>query len=385
VATWIAGEALKPYIHGAPYLSFDGQYAVINRLDPAQRAYPLDMWNQSISTAGVRLEFQTSAHETPIAAKNPLREKRVVHGPAQEVALRLRYMEIRGTGGPAGPFGQWAGHMPTGPRPPNQIPRPPQATVSIWQGGKRLAQFNPQGKTGEHEVKFSLPGGADAYTVYLPYNAVVHVGGISADGIQPVVGNRPRLLAFGDSITHGFHATDPGMTYPAIIARNLDLDHFNLGYAGIGRGEPVGAEVMATISGDVITLHYGTNTMPRTWYDQEGWDAAFKNFIKVLRSGHPRTPILVVTPLYRVAGDHETNPNKLGMTLPLLRKGCEAAVKSLRAAGDSNLHLLHGTDVIGAADTALLDDGLHPNDPGMERMAQRIGARVTDLVKVAAR
>ncbi|MSP79218.1 MAG: hypothetical protein EXR67_06700 [Dehalococcoidia bacterium] len=363
--TWITGEALKPYLHGVPYLSFNGEHALINRLNRFQPAVPFDMWSQSLTSAGARLEFRT---------------------PAREVAIRLRYVELRGGASPAAAL---VGDMPVrAPVPgPPQPPRMATATVSIWRDSERIGQFNPNGKPGDHEIRFALPPSPAAYTVYLPFNAVVQVGGISADGLQPIPETRRRLLAFGDSITHGFHATDPGATYPAIIARTLGLDHYNLGFGGCGRAEPVSAESLTDHAADVITLHFGTNVMPRPWYDQEAWNEAFRMFIKIVRVDHATTPILMVTPMYRTQNErlHELKPNRMGMTLPMLRAGTESVVKSLRAAGDTNLHLLHGTELIGSTNIDLLDDGLHPTDEGMEQMAEVIGARVGELLKMPAR
>ncbi len=367
MASWVTGEALKQYLHGVPFLSFDGERAVINRLDPAYRSYPYDMWSTSLASAGVRLEFRTAA---------------------REALVRLRYVEIRGPGAPATALnGVRPASLPkAAPGAPGPVvARPGSVATSIWRDGKRISQYAPEGKLGDHEIKFTLPGGAGAYTVYLPFNAVVDVAGISADGLQPVTERRPRWLAFGDSITQGLHATDPGNTYLAIMARNLGLDLYNMGYSGAGRGEPSGAEVLAGLPADVITLFFGTNIMPRVWYDTKAWAETVRMFLEIVRTGHPTTPILVLTPLFRVAGDHETKPNRMGMTLPDLRAAQEAVVKAMQTAGDRNLHILSGISVIGEKDLALLEDGLHPNDAGMERVAKELGARLAALVKVAVR
>jgi lysophospholipase L1-like esterase len=365
--TIIAGEALGPFLHGVPFLSFDGDRAIINRLNPLQGAFPFDMWHHSLTSAGARLEFQTAA---------------------REVVIRLQYVEGQTGARPLGSGVAIAGAVPKPIPPPGAVPRPAGAITSIWRDGTRLAQFSPENKGGDHEIRFLLPGGVASYTVYLPYGAVVHVGGISAEDVQPITERRPRLLAFGDSITQGAAAGDPGNTYPAIIARSLGLDHYNLGFNGCGRAEPVSAEALTGHAGDIITLHFGTNTMTRAWYDQEAWNEAFRDFLKIVRLDHSTTPVLVVTPTYRHQNEREfeRKPNRLGVSLPNLRMGSEAVVKALRDQGDDSLHLIHGTEAIGERDEKLLmPDGLHPNDAGMERMAQVIGAHVGDLLKVMVR
>lgn len=365
MASWVKGESLKPYLRGAPFLSFEGDGAVINRLDPAYRSYPYDMWVTSLATSGVRLEFRTAAREATVL---------------------LRYVEVRGPGAPATAFsGVRAASLPqAAPGGPGaSVARPGSHATSIWRDGKRLAQYFPQGRLGEHEVTFALPEGAASYTVYLPFNAVVEVGGVAADGLEPVTERRPRWLAFGDSITQGLHATDPGNTYTAVLARDHGLDLYDMGFSGCGRGEQSGAEVLAGLPAEVITLFFGTNIMPRMWYDTRAWTEACRMFFEIVRTGHPTTPILVFTPLFRVTGDHETRPNRFGMTLPELRAAQEAVVKARQAAGDRNIHLVSGPSVIGASDVSLLDDGLHPSDAGMERIARALGPRVAALAKQA--
>ena len=44
----------------------------------------------------------------------------------------------------------------------------------------------------------------------------------------------PRLLFYGDSITHGSTTARAGTTYPARIARRLGVDFVNLGVGGLG-------------------------------------------------------------------------------------------------------------------------------------------------------
>src|SRR5690349_19896923 len=103
---WISGEGLRPYLHGAPFLGFEGGRVQTYRLDPAGLQYPLDTWKQARMPAGVRLEFRSSA---------------------PELRVRLRYTEMLAS---------------------------PQA--SLWSEQGRIALFTPSPGQTDCEAVFSL-------------------------------------------------------------------------------------------------------------------------------------------------------------------------------------------------------------------------------------
>lgn len=331
----IIGEGLVPYIRGAPFLSLQGSRAQVHRLDPAVRAYPLDVWEHARTSAGVQLVFRAAA---------------------SDIEVRLLYEEIRG-----------------------------QAVASLWRGEERVDIFDPKGSPGEHTLRFHLAPGSGTYTLYLPYNSVVQVAGIGPrEALTAIPPQGRSWLAYGDSITHGMQASDPGLTYPAIVARLLGVDFFNLGFAGAARGEPVVAEALSKLKADVFTVAFGTNLMRFFWYDRSAWAETFRIFLELFRKGHPDTPLLVLSPIFRSAADAESRPNPMGMTVADIRRTEEAVVAARQSAGDKNLHLLSGLDVLGKGDAGLLADGIHPNDKGMEVFARRLAACLGPLFSGAS-
>ena len=59
------------------------------------------------------------------------------------------------------------------------------------------------------------------------------------------------------------------------------------------------------------------------------------------------------------------------LSLVRIRELLELVVTQRRAAGDANLHSLHGHRLFGADDVGDLPDGLHPNGAGYRRMGER--------------
>ncbi|MDB6057455.1 MAG: hypothetical protein JWO95_1299 [Verrucomicrobiales bacterium] len=80
-------------------------------------------------------------------------------------------------------------------------------------------------------------------TLYLPLYKPVKVFGIGVDDHATLLKAKPFAVAkpvvfYGTSITQGGCASRPGMSYQAILARQLNLDFVNLGFSGNGLGEP---------------------------------------------------------------------------------------------------------------------------------------------------
>ncbi|MGW6689820.1 GDSL-type esterase/lipase family protein [Streptomyces sp. NPDC054961] len=212
----------------------------------------------------------------------------------------------------------------------------------------------------EAVVRIELPGGPGPFTVHPPEAQSPLILGIRGIGgrVAPAP-PAPRWVVHGDSITEGWWSTRPAHGWPAVAGRALGWDTVNLGYAGAARGELATAEQLAGLPADFLTLAFGTNCWSRVPFSVPLLYENTRAFIELVRQGHPRTPLLVLSPVLRP--DAERTPNKLGATLGALRDAMERAVRDRIAAGDARLTLLAGRDLLGPEHLA---DGLHPNDSG---------------------
>jgi lysophospholipase L1-like esterase len=167
-------------------------------------------------------------------------------------------------------------------------------------------------------------------------------------------------------VLQGTGVEQPSKTYPAVIARRLNLDFVNLGFGGSGRAEP---EVVALVnrpaaSGFLFDLgkSYGDQT-----------PAPFARMLADIRATHPTAPIFCVTPIYSTK--EATEPGYLEKSERLRTLMRDAAV-ARRDAGDRHIFVVEGLELFGPADKDLFRDPLHPNDAGNERMAGRLVGRV---------
>ncbi|HOX08828.1 MAG TPA: SGNH/GDSL hydrolase N-terminal domain-containing protein, partial [Planctomycetota bacterium] len=105
--------------------------------------------------------------------------------------------------------------------------------------------------------------------IYLPlYNGVsaVQLGLPSAARLEkapPRPAGRSRPVVFyGTSIVQGGCASRPGMAYPAILGRWLDVPTVNLGFSGSARMEPEVAELVAEPDAAAFVLDCLPNAQP---------------------------------------------------------------------------------------------------------------------------
>ncbi|MET9322108.1 GDSL-type esterase/lipase family protein [Streptomyces sp. NPDC003038] len=222
----------------------------------------------------------------------------------------------------------------------------------------------------ESVVRIELRGGHGPFTIHPPETQSPLILGLRGIGgpLTPAP-PAPRWVVHGDSITEGWWSTRPAHGWPAVTGRALGWDAVNLGYAGAARGELAVAEQLAGLPADVLTLAFGTNCWTGVPFSAPLLYETTRTFLDLLRQGHPRTPLLLVSPVLRP--DAERTPNRLGATLGALRDAMERATRERIAAGDDRLAVLPGRGLLGPEHLA---DGLHPNDAGHRVLGLAVAA-----------
>jgi lysophospholipase L1-like esterase len=212
-------------------------------------------------------------------------------------------------------------------------------------------------------------------TLYLPLYAPVKVLGIGVDSNAEIQASNPfalnkPIVFYGTSITQGGCASRSGMSYEAILGRRLNVDFINLGFSGNGIGEPEMAGVVASLDAAAFVLDFAHNNPTL-----ESLKRAYDPFIATIRREHPQTPILLVTPIYDAHLESWAPRPLLDEMRTLIRQvGAERI-----AAGDMNLQLVEGTDLLGPSQGDSFVDGAHPNDLGLEAIAEGLAARISKI------
>ena len=232
--------------------------------------------------------------------------------------------------------------------------------------------------------------------LWLPQNASMRLQTLrisdGARAVAPTLGGRRRWIHYGSSISHCMEAAGPTGVWPVVTARLADLDLQSLGLGGSCHLDQFAARTIRDLPADLISLKVGINVVNGETLKERTFGPALHGFLDTVRDGHPRTPLLLVSPIIcPCAEDHPgpTVPDAGGvfrvidrpaalmngcLTLRRIREIVSDIVAMRRDAGDTNIHYLDGLALFGEADLGDLPDGLHPNGPGYQRMGERFHA-----------
>lgn len=216
----------------------------------------------------------------------------------------------------------------------------------------------------------SLPDGMKIVELWLAPSYSITVHGVELDddaSLENVEDKRLKWITYGSSITHSVRAASPAMTWPAIVARDMNLNLTSLGYGGQCKVDPMIARMIRDMDADFISLKLGINVQgcdlsPRTF------PAAVIGTIAIIREKHKDIPLVVCSPI--CSPPREETPSVIGNTLVEMRGFVKKAVESFQRRGDKNIYYVDGLDVCGPELIDYLPDELHPDAKGMEFMAE---------------
>jgi len=224
----------------------------------------------------------------------------------------------------------------------------------------------PDGVENTKALVKGLKEGSREYLLYLPlYNGVTSVEvGVPKDrelapGEPRKPGRERPIVFYGTSITHGGCASRPGMAYPAIIGRRLDVPVINLGFSGSGTMD----QSMSDLLIELDAAAYFIDCLPNMKADDVA--ARTEPLVKTIRAARPDAPIFLVEDRFYTNGalvEGQRRHNEAN------HAALRAALDRLLAEGVENLHYLEGAPQLGDDGEATVD-GSHPTDLGFVRMA----------------
>lgn len=162
-----------------------------------------------------------------------------------------------------------------------------------------------------------------------------------------------RLLSYGDSITQGYSAVFPSLTYFNRLATRLNAEAINFGIGG-ERFQPAMIDPDLPFHADLVTVAYGTNDWKHL-HAQE-FRTRMPAFFKAISSLHAHSPIIVILPIWR--GEETDRKTELG-TLDDVRNEIRSACESY-----PNISVLNGQNFLPPHKEFYAPDLLHPNEAG---------------------
>ncbi len=224
-----------------------------------------------------------------------------------------------------------------------------------------------EGKISEKSAvtwSVQLPAGKKKLELYLPCLAGTCLKSLTfhdTDCTEPAVCYAERMLCMGDSITQGYTAHYPSLTYPAALARKTKSELVN---QGIG-GETFHPDLLDSplpYLPTCIMIAYGTNDWKRKTLDALMNDV--HSFLSKTATLWPAVPVKVMTPIWR-ADCEEAALN--GLTFDEMRQLIATA-----AASYPNMTTISGEDLFVADESLMADGRVHPNDTGFELIAKNL-------------
>lgn len=217
---------------------------------------------------------------------------------------------------------------------------------------------------------FALGAGKKLVRVNFPWSKLVRIRSVSLDNgatIAPVKKDK-KLLAFGDSITHGMDAYRPSQRYIAQLAEFLGADEYNKAIAGETYC-PGLAACRDDFKPDYITVAYGANDW--SLKSKETLAQNSRLFYENLQKNYPGVPTFVLTPIWRADRD-EGRPFGLFDDV-------EATIRE-SAADFPQIRVIRGYDLVPHDEKYFVEAKLHPTTEGFAHYGKNLCAQIGALL-----
>ena len=167
------------------------------------------------------------------------------------------------------------------------------------------------------------------------------------------------VVYYGSSITQGGCASRPGNAYPNLISLALDTEQLNLGFSGSARAEDAVTEYICGLDMSVLVYDYDYNAPDPTYLE-----ATHEKMFRAVRAAHPYLPIVMMSLPKKPPHERAEQDKRLEIIRRTYRNALDA--------GDENVWLISGDELLGDAVEAATVDNCHPNDLGFWFMAQKL-------------
>ena len=216
----------------------------------------------------------------------------------------------------------------------------------------------------EQIVRFEGNRRERSYVIHFPLHSVVKnvYIGIQEDAtLKPgrKYRNDKPVIIYGSSIVHGTAATRPGLCYPNMLSRRLNMNCINLGFSGNAKAELPIVEYMRELPMCMFISDYDYNA-PNVDYLR----ATHQRMYDLVREKNPDIPYIMIT-----KPNTATRPNDY-----IARRDVVIdTYRHARAKGDKHVYFIDGeTFFIGKYEDDSTMDGVHPQDLGFSLMADKI-------------
>ena len=244
------------------------------------------------------------------------------------------------------------------------------AYFDVYENGAMVAHGGHE-KENEAEVEAKLLAGESLVEIYFPWSKGVILTSFELDDgatLKPYSRSK-TLIAYGDSITHGYDAIYPSLSYINRLGNLLDADVHNRAIGG-DVFSPELAKRDNVEDPDYITIAYGTNDW--SMCTMERFEADARAFFKVIHERYPNARVFVIAPIWR--GDSERETAMKRPISDVFKLFCEYTKDY------DHFTVVDGWNLIPHLSAFFHDQILHPNDQGFSLYAENLYCAIKDKI-----
>lgn len=235
--------------------------------------------------------------------------------------------------------------------------------VMVYHGGEAEAELC------QGHVSAELGAGMKRVCVHFPWSYGAKISNVILDDGATIRRSEKKLkaLILGDSITQGYTADYPSLTYANLLIEELGLDAVNQAVGGeIFRAENLGS--VPVCEPDIITVAYGTNDWSKL--DIGRIDADAESYFARLRALYPRARVIYISPIWRADKDMERPSGSFDTH-------CNRLIAIARSHG---AFAVDGRKLTPHVKSVFEDRRLHPNDLGFTQYARLLVKAIEGVI-----
>ena len=217
-----------------------------------------------------------------------------------------------------------------------------------------------------------LPKEEKEFMLYLPGWSEVKSLQIGIDEDATIEGTpspfRHKVIVYGSSITHGAAASRAGLTYTAIMSRNLGIDFVNFGFAGLCMMQTEFLEILKSCEADAFLFDTFSNPSAKVI------EARLPKFVEGLVKAHPGKPLIFM----QSAIPLETCVDPGKQAKRKLRFDTAARIMKVLQKQYKDVYFLDVPNVTGKDGSV---DNTHPNDLGFNRFVKAYQPKIAKILK----
>jgi hypothetical protein len=217
-----------------------------------------------------------------------------------------------------------------------------------------------------------LPKEEKEFMLYLPGWSEMKSLQIGIDEDATIEGTpspfRHKVIVYGSSITHGAAASRAGLTYTAIMSRNLGIDFVNFGFAGLCMMQTEFLEILKSCEADAFLFDTFSNPSAKVI------EARLPKFVEGLVKAHPGKPLIFM----QSAIPLETCVDPGKQAKRKLRFDTAARIMKVLQKQYKDVYFLDVPNVTGKDGSV---DNTHPNDLGFHRFVKSYQPKIAKILK----